>query len=66
MTDNCKFVPISGPGVDALEYRKESDNGPSEHEATEQARHYFRKYGPQKWPHDLIKKVLEMGREKSI
>lgn len=65
MSENhSKFTHISGPAVDALERRKESDNGPSEAQVTADAAKRFHKFGPPEWSRELIERVLEMGREK--
>lgn len=62
--NNASYVPICGPGVDALDNRKESDNGPSEAQVTKGASAYFKKYGPPKWSDEVLARVIEMGREK--
>jgi hypothetical protein len=41
--DLASFVPITGPGVDALENRKEQDNGPSEEQINSDLRSYLTK-----------------------
>lgn len=56
-------IEIRGPAVDALERRKECDDGPSESEVTEQGQRHFRKFGPPDWSPELMAKVLEAGRE---
>lgn len=61
---DLRYIPITGPGVDALEARKECDDGPSEGEVTERARQYFRRYGPPDWSADVLRKVQELCREK--
>jgi hypothetical protein len=43
--ESLTFVPITGPGVDALDNRKESDNGPSEEQVTADARAFLEKHG---------------------
>lgn len=39
-------ITISGPAIDALDQRKEIDNGPPEAQVTKEAAAYFKKYGP--------------------
>jgi hypothetical protein len=43
--DSYNYVPITGPGVDALDHRKESDNGPTEEQVTADARAFLEKHG---------------------
>jgi hypothetical protein len=45
--DPVSFTPISGPGVDALHQRKESDNGPSEEEVNRDLKQYLALSRPQ-------------------
>lgn len=57
-------IEIRGPAVDALNNRKDCDDGPSEEQVTADGRAHFRKYGPADWPEEWLHKVYEMGREK--
>ena len=55
-------IQIRGPAIDALDHRKDADNGPTEAQVTKDAATYFKKYGPPDWPEELLHKVYDMGR----
>lgn len=60
------YTPISGPAIDALDHRKEADDGPTEHRVTKDAAKYLKRFGPPKWSEDVLAKAYKMGRQRLL